>query len=253
MRKFRKNPIIPIKEIILHRAEGPSADCVKKTADSWGGANTILRDWARTAPEYGHGYDKVDFKVTWADGEVYDGRYDMTRTGEDDDKGQDLQRHIRDFLSFGVHKLVCPYWIAKGITEEDRETAKEYVKWALKYLDQPLTPYKKYWCDNKYHEERKKAKAVYYAGEPGVKMNLQTEGFQIAIGKYPDLYSFAVKAMRSISKKEPSMIVGRPGASAIVREDDGRTLVLPLKKDYPRVYAAINETGGVTFMLAEEY
>lgn len=51
----------------------------------------------------------------------------------------------------------------------------------------------------------------------------------------------------------PDFVVGRPGAVAQAVEDDGRTLILPLPADAPKVYAVGNETGGTTLMLAEEY
>ncbi len=66
---------------------------------------------------------------------------------------------------------------------------------------------------------------------------------------------FAVLAMAKIRPGgKPDMVVGRPGAKAeVAYEDDGRTLVLPLPADTPKLYACVNETGGATLMLAEEY
>jgi hypothetical protein len=51
----------------------------------------------------------------------------------------------------------------------------------------------------------------------------------------------------------PDMIVGEPGGQAERLEDDGRTRIIPLPADIPRLYACMNETGGCTLMLAEEY
>ena len=61
-------------------------------------------------------------------------------------------------------------------------------------------------------------------------------------------------------KVKADMFVGRPveGASVasepkVVYEDEGRTMVLSLPETLPKIYACENETGGLTFMLAEEY
>ena len=67
-----------------------------------------------------------------------------------------------------------------------------------------------------------------------------------------DVAKFAWTAPHLIRKGEPSMVVGRPGG-VYTFEDDGRTLVLPLPKECPKLYACRNETGGATVMLAEEY
>lgn len=64
---------------------------------------------------------------------------------------------------------------------------------------------------------------------------------------------WCVEAMKRISKDNPDFIVGRPGAEKEKLEDDGRTLILPLPNDCPRCYSTFNETGGITFMLADEY
>ena len=49
------------------------------------------------------------------------------------------------------------------------------------------------------------------------------------------------------------MFVGRPGAEKLCLEDEGRTMILPIDLNSPKVYACKNETGGMTYMLAEEY
>lgn len=94
---------IPIKSIWLNRAEGPNWDLGERTVSSFEDANRVLRKWAETAPK-GGGYDKVDFKVTWEDGETYEGRYDLVR--EDTSKAS-LEKHMREFCSFHGG-LWCP-------------------------------------------------------------------------------------------------------------------------------------------------
>lgn len=64
---------------------------------------------------------------------------------------------------------------------------------------------------------------------------------------------FAWLAPSYIRQQEPSMVVGRPGVVGRSVEDEGRTIVLPLPIECPKMYACKNETGGVTVMLADEY
>lgn len=52
------------------------------TTDVWRRANAVLAAWSRTAPRSG-GYDKCDFRVTYADGDTYDGRYDLKAIAAD--------------------------------------------------------------------------------------------------------------------------------------------------------------------------
>jgi hypothetical protein len=51
----------------------------------------------------------------------------------------------------------------------------------------------------------------------------------------------------------PDMVIGSPETTTERTEDEGRTLVLPIPAGLPKLYACINETGGATLMLAEEY
>jgi len=94
---------IPVKSIWLDRAEGPNWDLGERTVASFEAADQVLRKWAETAPK-GGGYNKVDFKVTWKDGETYEGRYDLVR---EDMLKASLSTHIREFCSFHGG-LWCP-------------------------------------------------------------------------------------------------------------------------------------------------
>lgn len=89
---------VPVKLIILNRAEGPTKDLGGRKATSFQAADEFLRQWARTAPKKGGGYDKTDFKVEWKDGETYEGRYDLQN--EDKLKVALLGPHIMDWLTF---------------------------------------------------------------------------------------------------------------------------------------------------------
>lgn len=133
--------MIALAKIELTRAEGPIENCGKAMpVDSWAAADGQLTRWAHTAPEPGQGYDKVDFKVTWADGETYEGRYDMNRLGEDSEtNGHDLARHIRRFLNWIAHCPECP-GSARGLQRHGEPAkAKEFI---ANYLppDSPMSP-----------------------------------------------------------------------------------------------------------------
>ena len=86
-------------------------------------------------------------------------------------------------------------------------------------------------------------------------MDAMTSGFSSVCAEDVSIAKWSVKALRSINRSggQPDFIVGRPEAVIAVLEDEGRTLVLPLPQKSPKVYASINETGGVTLMLADEY
>lgn len=66
-------------------------------------ANSFLTELAQTAPGPRGGYDKTAFRVTWQDGETYEGRYDLHHAlcRQENPNGQiDLGDHMRSFLEF---------------------------------------------------------------------------------------------------------------------------------------------------------
>ena len=83
-------------------------------------------------------------------------------------------------------------------------------------------------------------------------MDVMTRGIQEIIATNKNVAKWSIQALAAISREggNPSMIVGRDCKKPLL-EDDGRTLILPLNG--PRCYACLNETGGATLMLAEEY
>lgn len=112
---------VPVEKIELDRAEGPSKECYAVTVKTFAEAQKQLKKWGRSAPrprESGGtgGYDKTDFKVTFADGESYDGRYDLIYGGTDD-SGDDLFWHIKNYLLFLANER-RPVWT---LTREDGE------------------------------------------------------------------------------------------------------------------------------------
>lgn len=67
----------PVNFITLARAEGLEHECGKPvTVSTWDAASATLSGWAWSAPKDG-GYDKCLFKVEWANGETYQGRFDL--------------------------------------------------------------------------------------------------------------------------------------------------------------------------------
>lgn len=114
----------------LYRAEGPSAQCgPAQPVTTWTDADDILRNWARTAPDEGQGYDKCDFTVTWSDGETYTGRYDLRR--HDMGFSNLLARHIRQYIEFlaGTHR---PEWMTAEQYEQalqgtDRQACADFL------------------------------------------------------------------------------------------------------------------------------
>lgn len=95
-------------EIRLRRAEGPTRLCDGwhgfKGPDVWGQARAWLWAASSTAPRTG-GYDKIDFVVTWEDGETYTGVYDLTHPSVGG--APSLPTHMRAFLRFYAGE-VCP-------------------------------------------------------------------------------------------------------------------------------------------------
>ncbi len=66
-------------------------------------ANSFLTGLAKTAPGPRGGYDKTAFRVTWEDGETYEGRYDLhhVQCRQENPNGLiDLGDHVRGFLEF---------------------------------------------------------------------------------------------------------------------------------------------------------
>lgn len=115
--------MIKVKSIYLERVEGPTKDLGKRTVTNFSEANEVIKKWARTAPEEGDGYDKVDFAVTWEDGDVYKGRYDMTQK---DTHSANLGEHIKGFVEYyaGLYRPphLTPEQYEKSVTLMERRS-----------------------------------------------------------------------------------------------------------------------------------
>ncbi len=70
-----------VKSIRLNRGEGRTEDCNRPVeVATFAEAARTLRRWSNSAPrEQDGGYHKCDFTVTFTDGSVYSGRYDLQR------------------------------------------------------------------------------------------------------------------------------------------------------------------------------
>lgn len=121
--------------IEIIRVEGPSALCGKvQKAGSWHEANMILRANSSTAPK-GGAYDKHDFKVTFADGQTYSGRYDLRHW---QDETPDLARHVRTFVEYLAG--TPPAWMHEkpevlARYQKDREANAAEVAEAKRWLE----------------------------------------------------------------------------------------------------------------------
>lgn len=123
---------IKVKEVFLERAEGPVADCIKVTVPSLAEATNTLMRWSWTAPK-DLGYDKCDFRVTFEDGEVYEGRYDLKRGLKDEGS---LQHHIVSFIEFYAGKHKPPHLTEQKYRDFLRSAAPDptpYLEFLEKY------------------------------------------------------------------------------------------------------------------------
>jgi hypothetical protein len=96
-------------KIWVHRAEGSTNEAGKeRTFDGtdqniWERANNALSDWRVTAPSDGS-YHKCDFKVTYEDGETYEGRYDLSKKTR-----TTIEEHMTRHCEFYAGRWVPPH------------------------------------------------------------------------------------------------------------------------------------------------
>jgi hypothetical protein len=116
-----------VAKVELNRVEGPVAQCRAVTftgPDAMTKAQTYLGAWSDTAPAKGEGYDKVDFTVTWTDGETYKGRYDLVSTGLNDDD-ETLRVQMWLFLRFIAGLTTRPAWMTDAQWAQSRRRYQE--------------------------------------------------------------------------------------------------------------------------------
>jgi hypothetical protein len=88
-----------------------------------GEATCVLMQMAHHAPTVG--YDKTDFRITWEDGYVYEGRYDLhhiSQQQENPNRRIDLADHVRGHVTF-LSGTRCPGHMTP---ENYREVLKLY-------------------------------------------------------------------------------------------------------------------------------
>ncbi len=104
---------IKARSITLQRAEGATGRdhfsrrtlTATKERSVWQQADSLLLEWSQTAPK-GGGYHKVDFTVTYEDGETYSGRYDLRHWSEE---YPSLAKHMRSFVAFHAGEYCPPH------------------------------------------------------------------------------------------------------------------------------------------------
>ncbi len=96
---------LAITRVAIRRAEGPIALC-----DGWHlfegvnaeeRGNTYLREISQTAPKES-GYDKTDVKLTFANGQEWNARFDIKHSSQPDND-TNLRQHVSDFLYFHLN------------------------------------------------------------------------------------------------------------------------------------------------------
>lgn len=85
-----------ITSVFVERAEGPTELCKSYTFSNVPSAEAYLRKGAYTAPATG-GYDKHDFKITFSDGDTYEGRIDLERKHV---AGYSIRDHVIGYMKF---------------------------------------------------------------------------------------------------------------------------------------------------------
>ena len=111
--------------ITITRVEGTHDECDKPaTVASFADADALLMQWSETAPKTG-GYDKCDFVIQWANGDTYEGRYDLKHhTCE----RPSVAQHMIDECEFHTGKY-CPAHMSEAayqgqlerISDNDRD------------------------------------------------------------------------------------------------------------------------------------
>jgi hypothetical protein len=128
--------MVKVAKIVVTRAEGRHEECgIPHECKTFAEANTVLRKMARTAPD-GGGYDKTDFVVTYEDGETYEGRFDLTFTGN-----ELLENHMRGHVEFSAG-VKMPYHFVTRYGEGAKARYESYLNEIVK--PEGVEAYKKF-------------------------------------------------------------------------------------------------------------
>ena len=127
-----------VSKIEITRAEGLSRLCGKtKVLASWDEARSFLFSQSDTFPE-GGGYDKHDFKVTFEDGETYEGRLDCKHSSCSN-PDLDVFQHILDYCIWYAGREKDPHCgVARYQEMMSQTTAEEIVEYS-DFIDKYLT------------------------------------------------------------------------------------------------------------------
>lgn len=109
-------PKTPVAKVTIERVEGLIHECIKKEFEgitALHAADMTLMEWSMTAPDNG-GYDKCDFKVEWADGRTYSGRYDLVHYTVE---SPSLAKQIKDTYLFYTGKRKPEHFSEKQYKE----------------------------------------------------------------------------------------------------------------------------------------
>lgn len=118
----------PPAKITVTRAEGPTALCgVQRIFSDYAQANTFLREQSLIAPTDGS-YHKFDFKIEFADGEEYTGRYDLRHYGHQTECC-DLPRHCRDHLKWLAGNRGAVWVAGRGEIENAKKALETLDFW----------------------------------------------------------------------------------------------------------------------------
>lgn len=128
---------VKVSKVWVNRAEGPIDQCRDYTfegPDALQQAQRQMFKWGTTVSP-GGGYDKCDFVVTFEDGEMYSGRYDLKGDGLADD-GLTIAGQIRRMLRFWAGEW-RPAWCNDkewgDICKRHEAGADEAREWLEKY------------------------------------------------------------------------------------------------------------------------
>lgn len=84
---------VPVREIQLTRKEGHPDEMATRAFTSGHDANFHLALQGKRIR--GTGYEKFDFSVTWADGQTYQGRYDLEASNDRPSLQGHIQAHLK--------------------------------------------------------------------------------------------------------------------------------------------------------------
>ncbi|RCW41605.1 LPD25 domain-containing protein [Paenibacillus prosopidis] len=132
--KYGYTTHVQVKRIVITRGEGPSAECGKpRLAKTWEEANEILKRMALTAPK--QGYDKTDFEILFTNGDIYNGRYDLT---QEDRISGNLYEHVKGHCEF--YGGICKRLPDHITPEQYTQIIGEYTVMYLQLLDNVIYP-----------------------------------------------------------------------------------------------------------------